>query len=108
MDRVYEHQHRFATRSKVGETGRAYRIEPEEASPIQRDPSDAADESQVAARRLRRRKRARHRRDRLGEYGTKMDLRNPGMPFYFLVAETAVAWKAQDPRGSAVRWTFEV
>jgi hypothetical protein len=37
-----------------------------------------------------------------------MDLRNPGMPFYFLVAETAVAWKAQDPRGSAVRWTFEV
>lgn len=30
-----------------------------------------------------------------------------GMPFYSLKAETAIAWKAQDPRGSAVPWTFQ-
>jgi len=41
------------------------------------------------------------------KYGTKMDPDDPGMPFYSLEAETAVGWKAQDPRGSAIRWTFE-
>jgi hypothetical protein len=35
-----------------------------------------------------------------------MDPEDPGMSFYSLKAETAIAWKAQDPRGSAVRWTF--
>lgn len=41
------------------------------------------------------------------KYGTRMDPHDPGMPFYSLHAETAVGWKAQDPRGSAMRWTFE-
>jgi len=40
------------------------------------------------------------------KYGTKMDPFDPGMPFYSLEAETAIAWNALDPRGSAMRWTF--
>jgi hypothetical protein len=40
------------------------------------------------------------------KYGTKVDPNDPGMPFHSLEAETAVGWKAQDPRGSAMRWTF--
>ena len=41
------------------------------------------------------------------KYGTKMDPDDPGMPFYSLEAKLAVGWMARDPRGSAVRWTFE-
>jgi hypothetical protein len=41
------------------------------------------------------------------KYGMKMDPDDPGMPFYSLEGGTAVGWKAQDPRGSAIRWTFE-
>jgi Pyridoxamine 5'-phosphate oxidase len=42
------------------------------------------------------------------KYETKMDPSDPGMPFYSLTARTTIAWQAQDPRGSAVRWTFEL
>src|SRR6266545_773439 len=52
---------------KFGETRRAHRIEPGEASPIRRNDSEAADECCGAARHLRRRERAGHRCDRLGE-----------------------------------------
>ncbi len=65
--RVHEGEHRFATRSEVGDTRRAHRIEPEGTSPLRRDPEEAADESRGAARSLRRWKRARHRRDHLGD-----------------------------------------
>jgi hypothetical protein len=40
------------------------------------------------------------------KYGWKMDVDDAGMPFYVLEVRTAVAWKAHDPRGSAMRWTF--
>lgn len=40
------------------------------------------------------------------KYRTKVDPDDPGMPFYSLEAATAIGWMAQDPRGSAMRWTF--
>jgi hypothetical protein len=40
------------------------------------------------------------------KYGTNVDPDDPGMPFYSLEASTAIGWQAQDPRGSAMRWTF--
>ncbi|HYU56652.1 MAG TPA: pyridoxamine 5'-phosphate oxidase family protein [Actinomycetota bacterium] len=41
------------------------------------------------------------------KYGWRMDPEDPGMPFYSLEAQTALSWKARDPRGSAVRWRFD-
>jgi hypothetical protein len=41
------------------------------------------------------------------KYRTHVDPDDPGMPFYALEAATAIAWQAQDPRGSAMRWTFQ-
>lgn len=38
------------------------------------------------------------------KYDWRIEATDPGMPFYSLHAETAVAWRAQDPRGSAARW----
>jgi hypothetical protein len=41
------------------------------------------------------------------KYGWRVDPDDPGMPYYSLEAQTAVSWRAQDPRGRAVRWQFE-
>lgn len=41
------------------------------------------------------------------KYGWRLDPGDSGMPFYSLQAQTAVSWKAQDPRGSAIRWQFD-
>jgi putative flavoprotein involved in K+ transport len=66
-DRIHEGQHRFGPGSAVGQTRRAHRIEPEEASPVGRDYKEAADECRGAASCLRRRKRAGRRRHRVGD-----------------------------------------
>ena len=66
-DRIHEGQYRFTARSEVGETRRAHRIQREKVSALRRDHEEAVDERRGAARPLRRRKRARHRRHRLGD-----------------------------------------
>jgi hypothetical protein len=40
------------------------------------------------------------------KYGWRLDSADPGMPFYELRAWTALAWLAEDVRGTAARWRF--
>lgn len=41
------------------------------------------------------------------KYGWRMDPGDAGMPFLVLRPEVARAWRAEDVRGSVVRWAFD-
>jgi hypothetical protein len=41
------------------------------------------------------------------KYGWRMDPRDAGMPFLVLRPNVARAWRAEDVRGSVVRWEFD-